>query len=112
GAGEIIAAATGVTVVGTALKNTLAEKELLKQLRHEHTWVSEIRSRQRWVNQDTIKIPKRGDAPKVLIDNTNYPIESNQRGDSHIVISLHKFDTENTTVTDDELYALPYEKTS
>ena len=101
-----------VAVVNSQLKNTLAEKEMIKQLRHEHTWVSEIRSRQNWVNQDTIKIPKRGSAPKVLIDNTNYPIVSNRRNDSHVVISLHKFDTENTTVTEDELYALPYEKVS
>lgn len=112
GAGQIFATATGVTVVGSALKNTLAEKEMLKQLRHEHSWMSEVRSRQNWVNNDTIKIPKRGAPPKVLIDNTNYPMDSNQRSDSHIVMSLHKFDTENTTVTDDELYALPYEKVS
>lgn len=101
-----------VSVVNSQLKNTLAEKEMIKQLRHEHSWVSEIRSRPNWVNQDTIKIPKRGSAPKVLIDNTNYPIVSNRRDDSHVVISLHKFDTENTTVTEDELYALPYEKVS
>lgn len=100
------------TLVALPVKNTLAEKEMLKQLRHEHTWVSEIRAKQNWVNNDTIKIPKRGEAPKVLIDNTNYPIVSNKRDDSHVIVSLHKFDTENTTVTKDELYALPYEKTS
>lgn len=102
----------GVTAVPLQLKNTIAEKEMIKQLRHDHSWVSEIRSRQNWVNQDTIKIPKRGAAPKVLIDNTNYPIVKNERDDSHVVVSLHKFDTENTVVTEDELYALPYEKTS
>lgn len=103
---------TGVTVKNSQLLNQLAEKEMIKQLRHEHTWVGEIRNRPKWVNQDTIKIPKRGKAPKVLIDNTNYPIVSNNREDSHIVLSLHKFDTENTVVTDDELYALPYDKVS
>ena len=102
----------GATVVATQLKNTLAEKEMITNLRHDHTWVSEIRSRPNWVNQDTIKIPKRGEAPRVLIDNTNYPIVSNKRDDSHVVISLNKFDTENTTVTADELYAMPYEKVS
>ncbi|AJA67324.1 hypothetical protein MYRA21_0080 [Myroides sp. A21] len=101
-----------VTAVPSQLKNTIAEKEMLKQLRHVHSWVGEIRSRQNWVNNDTIKIPKRGKAPSVLIDNTNYPIVKNNREDSHVVVSLHKFDTENTVVTDDELYALPYEKTS
>lgn len=102
----------GVSTVALPVKNTIAENEMIKQLRHDHSWVSEIRSRQNWVNQDTIKIPKRGAAPKVLIDNTNYPILKNDRDDSHVVVSLHKFDTENTIVTADELYALPYDKLS
>lgn len=105
-------ALAGITASPTQLKNTLAEKELIKNLRHAHTWVSEIKSKQNWVNQDTIKIPKRGAAPKVLIDNTQYPILKNEREDGHVVISLHKFDTENTVVTDDEAYSLPYEKFS
>lgn len=108
---EGVAMAT-LTLSPAQLKNTTAEREMLKQLRHVHTWVAEIKSKQGWVNQDTIKIPKRGAAPKVLIDNTNYPIIKNERDDSHVIVSLHKFDTENTIVTDDELYALPYEKVS
>lgn len=102
----------GLTTVALPLKNTIAENEMIKSLRHEHTWASEIRSRQNWVNQDTIKIPKQGAAPKVLINNTQYPIIKNQRDDSHVIISLNKFDTENTVVTEDELYALPYDKLS
>jgi len=100
------------TLVALPVKNQLAEKEMIKQLRHEHTWASEIKSKQSWVNQDTIKIPKRGEAPAVLINNTNYPIVKNNRDDSHVVVALNKFDTENTIVTKDELYALPYEKVS
>ena len=100
------------TVVALPIKNELAEREMIKQLRHEHTWASEIRSKQSWVNNDVIKIPKRGEAPKVLINNTQYPILKNNRDDSHVVVGLNKFDTENTIVTDDELYALPYEKKS
>ncbi len=102
----------GLTVVALPIKNSIAESEMIKQLRHEHSWVSEIKSKQGWVNQDTIKIPKRGAAPKVLIDNTQYPIAKSERDDSHVVVSLHKFDTENTIVTDDELNALPYDKLS
>jgi len=100
------------TTVALPVKNQLAEREMIKQLRHEHTWASEIRSKQAWVNNDTIKIPKRGAAPAVLINNTNYPIVKNNREDAHVVVSLNKFDTENTIVTKDELYALPYEKVS
>ena len=36
----------------------------------------------------------------------------NKREDSHIILGLNKFDTENTIVSLDELYALPYDKVS
>lgn len=101
-----------VTHVSLPLLNQRGEREMLKQLRHEHTWVQEIPSKQKWVNQDVIKIPKRGDAPKVLINNTQYPIAKSKRQDTHILLTLNKFDTENTIVTLDELYALPYDKVS
>jgi len=92
------------------LKNELAEKELIKQFRHDNSWMSELKPKNNWVNNDVIKIPKRGAAPEVLINNNVYPINSNKRDDDFITLSLNKYDTENTTVSDDELYALPYEK--
>jgi hypothetical protein len=46
--------------------------------------------------------------PRVLIDNTIYPIDSSERGEN--AKNLLKYETENTEVTTDELYALPYEK--
>lgn len=98
------------TTSNLALKNTLAEAELIKNFRHDNSWLSELASKPQWVNNDTIKIPKRGLAPNVLINNNVYPIVSNKREDGYIVLSLDKYDTENTTVTDDELYALPYDK--
>jgi len=109
--GEAVGLA-GITPVAATLKNELAEKELIKQFRHENGWLSEVRSKNNWVGNDAIKIPKRGAAPTVLINNSVYPIAKNDRTDSHVVVSLNKYDTENTTVTDDELYALPYEKVS
>lgn len=93
-----------------ALKNELAVTELIKQFKHEHTWLAEVPSKPQWVGNDVIKIPIQGSAPKVLIDNVIYPISSSQREDGHLKISLHKYETENTEVTTDELYALPYEK--
>lgn len=100
------------TPVAAPLLNEQAEKELLKKFRHDNSWLSELRSKNNWVNADVIKIPKRGAAPTVLINNNVYPISSNKREDSYVTLSLNKYDTENTTVTDDELYALPYEKVS
>jgi hypothetical protein len=91
-------------------KNELAVTELLTSFRHEHTWLEAVKSKPEWVGNDVIKIPVRGVAPRVLIDNTIYPIDSSQREDGKVVISLHKYETENTEVTTDELYALPYEK--
>lgn len=92
------------------LNNELAERELIKQFRHDNSWVSELTSKNQWVGNDVIKIPKRGAAPTVLINNSIYPIDSSGRDDSFITVSLNKYDTENTIVTDDELYALAYEK--
>ena len=100
----------GKTTSNLALKNELAESELIKNFRHDNTWLQELTPKPQWVNNDTIKIPKRGLAPKVLINNQVYPIQSNKREDGHVIIALNMYDTENTTVTDEELHALPYDK--
>lgn len=94
------------------LNNELAEKELLKKFRHENTWLGELKPKNNWVSNDVIKIPRRGTAPTVLINNAVYPIVSARREDDFIAVSLNKYDTTNTIVTDDELYALAYEKLS
>lgn len=94
------------------LKNELAVTELITQFRHENEWLSAVKSKPEWLNNDVIKIPVRGLTPKVLINNTVYPIASHQREDGKVIISLNKYETENTEVTTDELYALPYEKVS
>lgn len=106
------AVAMAVTPVALPLLNQQAEKELLKKFRHDNSWLAELRSKNNWVNNDVIKIPKQGAAPTVLVNNTVYPIVSNGRTDTHVVLSLNKYDTTNTTVTEDELYGLPYEKVS
>jgi hypothetical protein len=108
---QVVAMASGATVASD-LKNTLNEKFILTKFRHVGTWLSEVMSKDKWVNNDTIKIPKRkGDnAPGVLINNTVYPIATAGRDDEHVVVSLNKYDTENREVTDDELNAIAYDK--
>jgi hypothetical protein len=101
-----------VTPVALPILNQTAEKEMLKKFRHDNTWLGALKSKQSWVNNDVIKIPKRGAAPTVLINNSIYPIVSAGRDDTHVVLSLNKYETTNTTVTAAELYALPYEKVS
>jgi hypothetical protein len=102
----------GVSPVALPVLNQTAEKEMLKKFRHDNTWLGALKSKQSWVNNDVIKIPKRGAAPTVLINNSVYPIVSAGRDDTHVVLSLNKYETTNTTVTAAELYALPYEKVS
>ncbi len=94
------------------LKKEIAEKELIRKFRHDHSWLSDLTPKNNWVGNDVIKIPKQGDAPNVLINNGVYPIAVNNRDDDHILVALNKYDTENTAITDDEAETLPYEKTS
>lgn len=90
--------------------NEIAVRELQRNLRFNATWAGQVPSRNEWVNNDIIKINTEGIDPEVLIDNTTYPIDVVTRADGSVIISLHKYDTKNTKVTEDELYALPYDK--
>lgn len=91
-------------------KNELAEKELIKHFRHSGTWLERVPSKNQWVGNDVIKLNEIGADPEVLINNNTYPIAVSQRTDTSTAISLFKYDTTNTKITDDELYALPYDK--
>lgn len=51
-----------------------------------------------------------GVLPDVLINNTTYPIPIQELGQEDIAITLDKYQTKGTPVTDDELYALSYAK--
>lgn len=51
-----------------------------------------------------------GADPEVLINNTTYPIGYEELEDGDIAFSLDKYDTVATKVTEDELYAITYDK--
>lgn len=51
-----------------------------------------------------------GVLPDVLINNTTYPIATQNLADGDVIIQLDKFQTKSTPITDDELYALTYNK--
>ncbi|MBL7902943.1 MAG: hypothetical protein JNK73_13180 [Bacteroidia bacterium] len=94
-------------------KNLIIVTELLKQFKDmDDSFLKPIRSHDDKVNNDTINFNEIGADPAVLIDNVTYPIATNSRTDDSKVVSLHKLETENTKITDDELYALPYDKKS
>lgn len=84
--------------------------EILKNFRHTNSFLGRIARKDSMVNKNAIHFVDIGVDPKVLVNNTTYPIPSAQRTDEDIVIALDKFETENTIITDDELYALPYDK--
>ncbi len=84
--------------------------ELVKKLREVPTFLQKIPSKNDLVNNNVIHMVDVGADPAVLINNTTYPIAVASRADGDIAISLHKFETENTKVTDDELYSLIYDK--
>lgn len=88
--------------------------ELVKVLRAglEGTWLSGIPDQSSIVNNDVIHLVEVGIDPDVLINNTTYPIPIQALEDNDIAITLDKFQTKATPITDDELYAISYDKTA
>ncbi|WP_264521197.1 hypothetical protein [Flavobacterium sp. N1994] len=99
-------------IVDGDLLNELNEKFIISKFKHLGTWIQEVTSKDNWVGNDAIKIPKRkGDsAPSVLINNAVYPLVSSGRDDEKVVVSLNKYSTVNKEVTADELYSVAYDK--
>lgn len=59
---------------------------------------------------DTIHLNDVSGDPTVLIDNKTYPLDIETLADGDVAIKLSKFETKPTSITDDELYALSYDK--
>jgi hypothetical protein len=98
------------TAFAAVAKKEMAERELVKHFRHSGTWLERVPSKNQWVGNDVIKLNEIGADPEVLINNSTYPIAVARRTDTSTAISLFKYDTTNTKITDDELYGLPYDK--
>lgn len=73
-------------------------------------WYDRIRSYDQYVENDVIHFTELGGDPKVLVNNNTYPLNITKLDDADKPISLDKFDTEATPVTDDELHACSYDK--
>lgn len=88
--------------------------ELVKYLRRglEATWLDGIPDSSSIVNNDVIHLVEVGVDPDVLINNTTYPIPLQALEDADIAIQLDKYQSKVTPVTDDELYAISYDKMS
>lgn len=88
--------------------------ELVKQFNHAETatWLDGIPDMSRYAENSVIHLVDIGADPAVLINNTTYPIPVTALSDADLPVSLDKFQTEATPITDDELYALSYDKIS
>jgi len=94
-----------------SLKRELWTGQLIDNFRFFGTWAMGLRTANEYVGNNVIHLTQLGADPNVLIDNSVYPIVVNSQTDSDYPVSLKKLDTENTRITEDELYALPYDKT-
>jgi hypothetical protein len=75
-------------------------------------WLNKIRSYDQYANNDVIHFVDIGGDPDVLINNTSYPIPVQNIADADKPIGLDKYQTKQTPITDDELYAISYDKMS
>lgn len=121
-----IAGAAGMTAVGMVMgmvpqtAGTLREGvytevwlgEIVRKLREglSGSWLDGIPDASTVVENDVIHLVDVGIDPDVLVNNTTYPIPLQELKDGDISISLDKFTTKVTPVTDDELYAISYDK--
>ena len=62
------------------------------------------------VEYNKINLAEAGVAPDVLIDNTDYPVETMSRPDTPLDLPLHTFDTKNTVVRNVEEMETAYSK--
>lgn len=86
--------------------------ELIKALRGklDAAWLNGVSDQSSIVNNDVIHLVDVGADPQVLVNNTTYPLDVQDLEDGDKTFSLDKFQTKVVPVTDDELYALSYDK--
>lgn len=116
-AGNVLAFAVGQAAPTGALRAGVFTEiwtgEQIKQFRtalESWGWLARIRSYNEYVKNDVIHFVEIGGDPKVLINNTTYPMNIVALEDADKPISLDKFSTEATPVTADELHASSYDK--
>lgn len=82
--------------------------EVVRQFTHREDFLDGIPDQSRHVDNDIIHLVDIGVSPDVLINNTTYPIPVQDTEDQDITISLDKFQTKQTEVSDDDLESASY----
>lgn len=73
-------------------------------------WINKLLNKSQYVNNNVIHFVDLGGDPDVLVNNTSYPLEVQELEDGDKAVSLDKYQTKPTPITDDELYASSYDK--
>ncbi len=118
GANAIAAVSPLIAPAGSALRAGLYSEiwtgETIKAFRNSLEslgWLSKIRSFDSQVaKNNTINFVDLGGDPAVLVNNTSYPIGVETLADANKAITLDKYQTKATKVTDDEARGLSYDK--
>lgn len=86
--------------------------ELVKKFRsdEEGSFLDGITDNSQYAENDVIHMVDISADPDVLVNNTTYPLAIQALVDGDIALKLDKFQTKATPITDDELYALSYDK--
>lgn len=100
---------------GAAFDGVLKEiwtGEMVKGLRAglNGAWLQSVPDSSSAVDNDVIHLVDVEAEPDVLINNTTYPIDTQELSDGDIAINLDKFQTKATPIKDDELFAISYDK--
>lgn len=100
---------------GAALEGVYTEVwtgELVNQLRGGMTasFLDGVSDYSAAVNNEVVHLVDVGGDPDVLINNTTYPIAAQELEDGDIALGLDKFQTKKTPVSDDQLFAISYDK--
>lgn len=114
--GVAIPMALGAFMPGGALMEGVFTEvwtgELVKRLNAglQATFLNGIPDYSAKVNNEVIHMVDVGADPEVMVNNTAYPIPIQNLEDGDIALGLDKFQTKATRVTDDQLYAISYDK--
>lgn len=119
-------AANGISVAASAIGNfapagvmrvgiftEVWTGELIKAFRSDDEsvgWYNRIRSYDQYVNKDVIHFVDLGGDPTILVNNNTYPLEIEDLPDGDKAVTLDKFQSKPTRITDDELHAISYDK--
>ena len=93
-----------------ALNKEVWINQVMEGFYPDDSFLQKVKDFSEFVENDRLHITSAGIDPKVLIDNTTYPINTVEREDKDCEIILNKFETENTIVRRPDAIEYSYDK--